>query len=65
MSPDHHVDAIAKRILLAHRLRNDTSHSFKPSDPGIVAHAEEFRLWLLQAIFYLFFWARDSNQATL
>jgi hypothetical protein len=30
-----------------------------------VAHVEEFRLWLIQAIFDLFFWARNSGQAIL
>ncbi len=59
------TDAIAKRFLLAYRLRNETSHGFTPSNPGIVANTEEFRLWLLQAIFYLFFWARDSGHAPL
>lgn len=65
LSADNKINAIAKRFLLAHRLRNETSHGFKPSDAGIVAHAEEFRLWMLQANFYLFFWARDAGQAAL
>jgi len=56
-------DAIAKRFLLAYRIRNETSHGFTPLDTGMIAHAEEFRLWLLQAIFYLYFWARNSGQA--
>lgn len=59
---DAFTDALAKRYLLAYRLRNETSHSFQPESPGIVAHAEEFRLWLLQAVFYSYFYFRDSGQ---
>lgn len=59
---DADTDALAKRYLLAYRLRNETSHSFQPESPGIVAHAEEFRLWLLQAVFYSYFYFRDSGQ---
>lgn len=56
---------VGKRMLLAYRLRNETSHSFKPQDPGIVAHADEFQLWLLQAIFYVYFWFTRTGQVTL
>lgn len=65
LSANGDTDDLAKRFLLAHRLRNETSHGFNPSDAGIVAHAEEFRTWLLQAIFYLYFWARDTGQAAI
>lgn len=58
-------EAVGKRMLLSYRLRNQTSHSFKPEDPGIVAHADEFRLWLLQAIFYAYFWFTRTGQVTL
>ncbi|MFO0796080.1 MAG: hypothetical protein U0804_01320 [Gemmataceae bacterium] len=57
------ADALAKRFLLAYRLRNETSHSFRPSDAGMIAHAAEFRTWLLQTLFYSFFFFRDSGQA--
>lgn len=63
LAADANVDAVAKRFLLAYRLRNETSHSFHPTDPGMVAHAAEFRTWLLQAIFYSYFFFRDSGQA--
>lgn len=58
-------EAIAKRMLLAFRLRNESSHSFQPEDLGIIAHADEFRLWLLQAIFYTYFWFTKTGQVTL
>lgn len=58
-------EEIAKRFLLAYRLRNETSHSFHPEDPGIVAHADALHLWLLQAIFYAYFWFTTTGQATL
>lgn len=58
------ADALAKRFLLAYRLRNETSHSFNPADAGMIAHAAEFRTWLLQTIFYSFFFFRDTGQAT-
>jgi hypothetical protein len=57
LSANGDSDDLAKRLLLAHRLRNETSHGFNPSDARIEAHAEEFRLWLLQAIFNMYFWA--------
>lgn len=63
VAADPNSDALAKRFLLAYRLRNETSHSFHPTDPGMVAHAAEFRTWLLQTIFYAFFYFRDSGQA--
>ncbi|MEO2090288.1 MAG: hypothetical protein ABGY75_12415, partial [Gemmataceae bacterium] len=63
LAPDPAADALAKRFLLAYRLRNETSHSFHPADPGVVAHAAEFRTWLLQTILYTYFWFRDSGQA--
>jgi len=61
---DPNADALAKRFLLAYRLRNETSPSFRPTDPGMVAYAAEFRTWLLQTILcsYLFF--RNTGQAT-
>lgn len=66
LSSTHAKDeATAKRILLAYRLRNQTSHSFAPDDPGIVANAEEFHRWLLQAVFYTYFWFTKTGQATL
>jgi hypothetical protein len=58
-------EEVAKRMLLSYRLRNQTSHSFKPEDPGIVAHADELQLWLLQAIFYAYFWFTRTGQVTL
>ncbi len=58
-------EAVAKRMLLSYRLRNQTSHSFKPEDPGIIAHADEFQLWLLQSIFYAYFWFTRTGQVTL
>lgn len=65
LSTDHNADALAKRYLLAYRLRNETSHSFRPEDPGVVAHAAEFRCWLLQTIIYAYFWFRDTGQVVL
>jgi hypothetical protein len=62
LSPDPDVDALAKRYLLAYRLRNETSHSFNPKDQGVIDHAVEFRLWLLQTVFYSYFHFRDSGQ---
>lgn len=53
---------MAKRYLLAYRLRNETSHSFNPTAPGMVAHAAEFRIWLLQTVFYTYFYFRDTGQ---
>lgn len=64
VAADPGADALAKRFLLAYRLRNETSHSFHPTDPGVVAHAAEFRTWLLQTIFYSYFFFRDTGQAT-
>ena len=58
-------EAVGKRLLLSYRLRNETSHSFSPQDAGIVAHADEFRLWLLQSIFYAYFWFTRTGQVTL
>lgn len=58
-------EAVAKRMLLSYRLRNETSHSFKPEDPGIVAHADDLQLWLLQSIFYAYFWFTRTGQVTL
>jgi hypothetical protein len=65
LSADPNADALAKHYLLAYRLRNETSHSFRPEDSGVVAHATEFRIWLLQTIFYAYFWFHDSGQAVL
>lgn len=58
-------EEVAKRLLLSYRLRNQTSHSFKPEDPGMIAHADEFQLWLLQSIFYAYFWFTRTGQVTL
>ncbi len=56
------AEAVAKRYLLAYRLRNETSHSFNPTAHGMMAHAAEFRVWLLQTIFYSYFYFRDTGQ---
>lgn len=64
LSANPNADALAKRYLLSYRLRNETSHGFHPEDPGIVAHASEFRAWLLQKIFYAYFHFRDTAQVT-
>ncbi len=58
-------EAVAKRMLLSYRLRNETSHSFKPEDTGMVAHADDLRLWLLQSVFYAYFWFTRTGQVTL
>lgn len=58
-------DELAKRVLLAYRLRNDTSHGIRPTDPGMVAHAAWFRTVLLQMVFYTYFHFCDSGQSTL
>lgn len=59
------AEAVAKRILVAYRLRNETSHSYLPEDPGMIAHSDELRLWLLQAIFYAYFWFTKTGQVKL
>jgi hypothetical protein len=58
-------EEIAKRFLLAYRLRNHTSHSYTPLEPGIIAHADELHRWLLQSIFYAYFWFTRTGQVTL
>jgi hypothetical protein len=59
------ADAIAKRVLLAYKLRNTTSHGFSPTDPNMQMHYNDFRLWMLQAVFILYFWARDNGYANI
>lgn len=61
---DCNTDALAKRFLLAYRLRNETSHSFHPTAQGFVDHADEFQLWLLQTVFYVYFWFCHTRQVT-
>lgn len=62
LSTDTVADAVARRFLLAYKLRNFTSHTFEPQDAGVKAHHEEMRLWLLQAIFFLYFWTKATGQ---
>src|SRR5262249_23503030 len=62
LSPDLVADAVARRILLAYKLRNFTSHTFKPQDAGVKKHHEGMRLWLLQGIFFLYCWAVETKQ---
>lgn len=62
ISPDAPTDSIAKRFLLAYRLRNETAHTFNPLDPGIVASANSFFEWLLEANLYLFISMKQTNQ---
>lgn len=58
-------EEVAKRFLLAYRMRNHTSHSYTPLDPGIIANADELHRWLLQSIFYAYFWFTRTGQVTL
>jgi hypothetical protein len=46
----------------AYKLRNFTSHAFEPQDAGVKAHHEQFRFWLLQAIFFLYLWTKITGQ---
>jgi hypothetical protein len=62
LSADAVADAVARRFLLAYKLRNFTSHTFEPQDAGVKAHHEEMRLWLVQAIFFLYFWTKATGQ---
>lgn len=62
LSTDAVADAVARRFLLAYKLRNFTSHTFEPQDAGVKAHHEEMRLWLLQAIFFLHLWTKATGQ---
>lgn len=59
------ADALAKRFLLAYKLRNTTSHGFAPSDPAMKVNYDSFRLWLLQAVCGLYFWAKGNGYAAL
>lgn len=59
------ADAIAKRFLLAYRLRNQTAHTFDPQDADFVGHYDDFFEWLLAANLYLYFWQRESGQVSL
>lgn len=58
-------EALGKRILLSYRLRNETSHSYNPTDAGMITHADNLHLWLLQSIFYTYFWFTRTGQVTL
>ncbi|MBI1213753.1 MAG: hypothetical protein GC190_20020 [Alphaproteobacteria bacterium] len=64
-STDPLVDGITKRLLLAYKLRNTTSHSFQPVDPFMKSHYDDFRLWLLQAVSILYFWTKKNGYAAL
>lgn len=65
LSADPFIDGIAKRMLLAYKLRNTTSHGFAPTDSKMKAHYADFRLWLLQSVFILYFWAKDRGYASI
>jgi len=60
---DSAADAVAKRILLAYRLRNETSHNINPTDPAMAPHYDDFRLWLLEAVLSVFFWVTKKTAA--
>lgn len=62
---DPFADEVSKRILLAYKLRNQTSHTFSPTDPAICPHYDDFHLWLLQAILFMYFWVKQNNYAAL
>jgi len=49
------ADVMAKQLPISYRLRNETSHNLNPTDPALAGHYDEYRLWLLQAIFTTFF----------
>lgn len=57
---DPSTDAVAKRLLLSYRLRNETSHNLNPTDASMANHYDEYRLWLLEAIFSMYFWANKT-----
>jgi len=57
--------AVSQRFLLAYKMRNITSHEFCPQDNAIKLHHTDMHEWLLQSIFYLFFWAKLTHQAGL
>lgn len=61
---DAATDVMAKRLLMSYRLRNETSHNLNPTDPAMADHYDEYRLWLLQAIFTTFSWARKTAAVT-
>jgi hypothetical protein len=61
-SSDPVADMVARRFLLAYKLRNFTSHTFQPQDVGVKAHHEAMHLWLLQGIFFLYFWSKATGQ---
>jgi tetratricopeptide (TPR) repeat protein len=65
LSADTVANAISKRMLLAYKLRNITSHMYDPSDPNMKKHYDDFRLWLLQAVSVLYFWAKKNGYATI
>lgn len=65
LSGDPATDAMAKRLLMSYRLRNETSHNLDPTNPAMAQHYDEYRLWLLQAIFTTFFWIRETDSAHL
>jgi hypothetical protein len=59
------ADAVAKRLLIAYRLRNETSHSLDPTNAAIAPHYDEFRLYLLEAVLVMFFWATTNGAIIL
>lgn len=64
LSPDATANDVAKRFLLAYRLRNQTAHTFDPLDPGINKNADAFFEWLLEANLYLYLWAKETGQVS-
>lgn len=56
---------VAKRFLCAYKVRNLTSHTFAPSDPGTSPCYGDARTWTLQAILWLYSWALQSGDVTL
>lgn len=65
LSTNNMVNETGKRILLAYKLRNTTSHSFNPTDPDMVTHYDDFRLWLLQSVFFIYFWVKHEGYASV
>ncbi len=55
LSPDPKADAVAKRYLLAYKLRNVTSHTFEPGEGTVMNAHKDLYEWMLQAIIYLYF----------
>lgn len=61
---DAAADAVAKRVLLIYRLRNETSHNLDPSNPAIVPHYDDFWLWSIEALM-TFFWTTTTGAVNL